>query len=68
MKPQASPLKQCLLEYMAKYEAELLENPLLIAAVYFDPRYQRVLSADKKKDFHFDFEKHLWSMRVVDSL
>lgn len=49
MKSQTSPLKQCLLEHMAKYETDLMDNPLVIAALYFDPRYQRVLSADKKK-------------------
>lgn len=48
---------------MRKYETDLLENPLVIAAVYIDPRYQRILNAEKKetaftilKNIHHEIE------------
>lgn len=49
VKDQANSLKKCLSENMNKYETDLLENPLVICAIYLDPRYQRVLCAEKKE-------------------
>lgn len=43
------PLKHFILTEMDKYKVSLLQNPVLVAAVYLDPRYQRVLSAGEKR-------------------
>lgn len=38
-----------LLQEMTKYFPTLLENPIVLAAVYLDPRYQMSLNPDNKK-------------------
>lgn len=42
-------LVRCIIDEMNKREQTLLENPVVTSAVYLDPRYQRVLSQDKKQ-------------------
>lgn len=49
LKNPDTPLKVYLLAHMKKYEQDLLENPLVIASIYMDPRYQRILNAEKKE-------------------
>lgn len=36
------------IEQMNKYHTVLMDNPLTVASIYLDPRYQRSLTADKK--------------------
>lgn len=36
------------IDQMNKYHTVLMDNPLIVASIYLDPRYQRSLTADKK--------------------
>lgn len=49
MEKKDHPLKTLILTEMEKYKAKLLQNPVLVAAVYLDSRYQRVLSVGEKR-------------------
>lgn len=49
MEKRDHPLKVAIWNEMAKYGPTLLKNPVLVAAVYMDPRYQRVLTAEEKR-------------------
>lgn len=48
MEKRDHPLKHLILTEMEKYKFSLLQNSVLVAAIYLDPRYQRVLSAGEK--------------------